>query len=424
MKKFISIFLIVSLMLTAFAGCSGKNGIGNNGAGDDLLTGDAAEVKRVDQKAIGEDGLGRATYYAGGLPFRVGDTLDKFVENGFSVVEKDYNMIIDPWVSYRTHAFYSGGSILVELINECDEPQPLAYCRSIRVTYYGASAGKSDKYEMEVSTREDILANYSEEKLLRNINKYYLTYGTYLNGITFEFKDNKLYDVEIYCVDNLFTEFEDTIDDTSYYRYVYEISALAPYLDEDDMYPYPKSYTHLHDTLNSDTLYATIDDIELKFGAEYDTLTEVLNKGVKYIEGKEEWVFGNTLHAGQLGHVGEKFAINNKIISDLQLYNNTDSEKINDECLVVGLTIHNKNAKQWPTVDAPSFNFYGITENSKIEDIIDKFGLPRRIDSDTEFMTVIEMEYAFLDKNGKTLDVNFYVDSINNCIYSFEISML
>ncbi len=425
MKKIVSICLIVSLMLTLFAGCSGKNGIGNNGAGDDLLTGDAAEVKRVDQKAIGEDGLGRATYYAGGLPFRVGDTLDKFVESGFEFSESDYNTIIDPWGFFETYVKSDEAYINISLINESDKPQPLAYCRVVEAMMISDSA-LDNEIELDVSTVEDIKNKYGTDNILREVKEdsysegIYLCYGSILDNIAFSFEDNVLKKIEILCLDNLFDEVEYSKEDLNSNLPLLQMTLMANYIDVKEF----KEADGLSLTFDFDEkmggayIPLVLEDTKINLGkdlAMFESIGFVCESGA-FIDESTKNIGANSSRS----YSGGGFSFKGKEIDGVSVFNMEDEDLPIEKAYISGVEFYNDKATSAVCEDGPEFEFWGITNDSTIEDIIAKLGMPIDLDNIGEFTILTCMEYNMYTEDGNFYWIKIYVNPILNEIYKLE----
>lgn len=424
MKRILCIILALSLMLTVFAGCGKKDGTSNN-----AMENNADGLIASTQKEISNDGIGRSEYYAGELPFSVGDTLSEFVENGFVISDTEYSQIVEPWGHNYVRAKYdSVDRIKIEIINESDTPQPSSNCRSVRVSGDDGINSK-DKFKIGVTTKDEILSTYSQIDLLENAELYsedYLLFGTYLNNIKFYFENQILSDVEIMCIDNLFTEiqYEKGTRDNDKVPFL-EMSMLQSFIDVNEfaVSGYPKSYNNLNAKFNTDTMTLVVDGIEVGFGVNGNTISELKEKGFSFAfdynenMNKDEMISNVGIYNSADGIV----MINGKTITTLSTYNPFGAEIIWTDAKFGGFTLLNPNGVSIPIEEVPTFSICGVSNDSSIKEIVDKLGLPRKIDATFESPALVTMEYAFSAGADGTFFVTFYVDALNDSIYKLDI---
>lgn len=423
MKKIISICLIASLMLTLFAGCSGKN----NGAKDKNLTGDAAKITRVEQKAISDDGLGRATYYAGGLPFRVGDTLDQFAESGFEVSEGDYNTIIDPWGFFETYVIANGEYVYLSVMNESDEPQPLAYCRAVKASMISGVV-LDKEIELAVSTVEDVKNKYGTDNILREVKEdsyaeeIYLCYGSILDNIVFSFEDNVLKKIEILCVDNLFDEVEYSQEDLNSNLPLLQMTLMANYIDVKEF----KEADGLSLTFDFDEkmggayIPLVLEDTKINIGkdlAMFESIGFVCESSGAFSDESTKNVEANSSRS----YSGGGFSFKGKEIDGVSVFNVEDEDLPIEKTYISGVEFYNDKATSAVCDDGPEFELWGITNDSTIEDIIAKLGMPTDYGNIGEFPTLVWMEYNMYTEDGSYYWIKIYVNPILNEIYKLEL---
>lgn len=390
------------------------------------------------QMEISNDGYGRMEYTAGGLRFRVGDTVDEFVKAGFTAEEEDLNTVLEPWGFKEIWIKYDAGreypaTMVLTVLNESDSPQYVRYSRTVSASARYAIEG-SNQIKTDVSYRADVEKSVPSKDLML---ERYMLYGLSLElnsnnviGVGNAFNCIKyrvdsstdmINGVEIIYLDNLFDEIDySAVGSLSSHTPIQAASLLSGYFDTIPYLTYYgglDNHESLDKVLNDKTLTIKLDGKEFSLGQNEDTYSSLVEKGWSFTIEEERM-----LDEGDSSGFVNMAKIGDSEVKEIHLTNVTDNAISWKEAKITGITIDNKECVCTGNKNAPEFDFYGLNGNSTISDVISRLGLPENIDYSIRSVHLAELQYRFVVDEEYSIRVWITVDTINNSIYEIDLT--
>lgn len=328
---------------------------------------------------VTDDGYGRTVVQYNNIVFQVGDTVRDLKEAGLDFDDEDVNKTLAPWACDKVYAFHYDENneffgFVAYVLNDSPEARVIPDCRVFYVSLSEEGTVLGNGLVIGQSTEAEVLATFGAEEA-RN-----LKLGTSVNSMTASVYDGVLGSVELTYLDHIFDSFPFTTEDGEEADSL-TLAVMSHYMDVSNYMAssYASNYDvpDLNETLGVEQMEITVAGNTLYLGPNGTTYSQLADLGWTQRELEEDY---QVLEAGYyLSMYMDPASTGSFKISAYSVCNYTEEDMDTVDCPLKGITVENPRYFETANDLAPDFNFYGITANSTIQDMLELFGEPSSI---------------------------------------------
>lgn len=361
--------------------------------------------------AEGDCGLTAVTL-PNGVTFRVGMLVSDLEAAGMELDEDDAAVTVAPWAHYTAYFFYTVGenyhSLSVDVLNESSAPSLVSDCRIYHTRLYEDGIVLENGIVIGQTTTEEALALFGTDDM------YNLIQGTGVNMLeaSVSSSDNVVYAVELTYMEHILNARTDSDGDDSLELSVLENYGLSDFEDYGDV-------PNLEEVLGVDELQLTVAGSTVTFGPNGNTMQSLADLGWSLRELDEE---DKKLESGHyLAMFMTPATVGDYEISGFDVCNYSKDTMDTMSCYLKGIDLENPLYYETENEAAAPFDFYGVTADSTIQDVIALLGTPRSAFAYAPTCSITLSYYFYNGDRSNTTLVEITFDYMTNQIVDLSI---